>query len=218
MIRLTVVALLIAACASPAPTPSPTPPPSASPTPPPVPTSTHAEYRRLPRTGTQLEPGRYFENFANLLIQFEVGPGWTTVQQLGGFFDIQDEPGSLDVVAVQFATVPGEYDEIVEQVMNQANTQIVESDDSSIGGIDGIVVVVETIDPPDTQPPLFRPVLNTAAGPISIASGRRLWISLLPVGDGVIAVMVGGSIAAWDYALELAEPVLKSVVIAEVTL
>jgi hypothetical protein len=183
-----------------------------------VTTSTPAESQRLPGAGTQLEPGRYFENFANVLIQFEVGPGWTTVQQLGGFFDIQDEPGSLDVVAVQFATVPGEYDDVVEQVMNQPNTRIVESDASSIGGIDGTVVVVETTDPPDTSPPVFRQVLNTAAGPISIASGRRLWISLLPVGDGVIAVMVGGSIAEWDHALELAEPVLESVVITQVTL
>ena len=75
--------------------------------------------------------------------------------------------------------------------------------------------MIETTDPADSDPPIFRPILTTAAGPLSIASGRRLWVSLLPVGNGVLAVMVGGSIAEWDYALELAEPVLESVVIGD---
>jgi hypothetical protein len=34
--------------------------------------------------------------------------------------------------------------------------------------------------------------------------------------DGVVAVMVGGSVARWDDALRLAEPVLESVTIGGV--
>jgi hypothetical protein len=148
-------------------------------------------------------------------IWFGVHEGWTTVQQLPGFFDIQDEPGSPDVIAIQFASVAGTLDEVVDQVTNRPNTRVIESDESTISGLVGVVAVIETTDPPDSQPPVFRPVLDTAAGPLSIASGRRLWVSLLPVGDGVLAVLVGGSIVEWDHALELAEPVLETVVVSE---
>jgi hypothetical protein len=224
MIRLVLATLLALACAAPAPTPSGPPPPSGchvdspgatpgcTPTLPlPTPGGTTLP---LPGPGTRLAAGRYSFDLPPRVVFYTVGL-WTTVQQLPGFFDIQDEPGSLDVVAVQFAAVSGSVDEVFDQVSNRPNTRVVESDESTIGGLVGVVAVIETTDPPDTQPPVFRPVLDTAAGPLSIASGRRLWIGLLPVGDGVLAVMVGGSIAKWDRALELAEPVLESIVVSE---
>jgi hypothetical protein len=160
-------------------------------------------------------PGTYRREVSGIEVQFGVYEGWTTVQQFPGFFDIQDNPASLDVVAVQFASVPGNFEEVVDDVMHRPNTRVIESDASTIGGLDGTVVVIETTDSQDASPPVFRAVLDTATGPFAIASGRRLWISLLPVGDGVLAVMVGGSIAEWDRALELAEPVLETIVISE---
>ena len=44
-------------------------------------------------------------------------------------------------------------------------------------------------------------------------AGRRLWIALFDTPDGVLAVMVGGSVAGWEGALSAAEPVLESIVI-----
>lgn len=227
------VIVLLAGCAPPEPTLT------ASPTAAPTPTSTSAPssgcgsslgpgvspgctptpippeaYRALPGPGTELAPGHYVKVGFTPTVGFTVGEGWTTQQQTDGFFDIQDEPFSLDVVAIQFANVAGSLDAAVNQLMSQPNTRVVETDDSTIDGRVGVVAVIETSDPPDSQPPIFRPILTTAAGPLSIASGRRLWVSLLPVSTGVLAILVGDSIDEWDRTLELAEPVLESVIIS----
>jgi hypothetical protein len=148
-------------------------------------------------------------------VGFYVDEGWTTVQQFSGFFDIQDDPGSLDVVAVQFANINDTVRHVVDKVLSQPNIRVLSTEESRISGLVGVVMEIETTDPPDSQPPIFRPILDLAPGPLSIASGRRLWVSLLPVESGVLAVMVGGSIAGWDSALELAEPVLETIVVSE---
>ena len=52
--------------------------------------------------------------------------------------------------------------------------------------------------------------------PVAISPQRRLWVSFFDVpGDGVLAVMVGGSVARWDKSLAAAEPVLESVRIGD---
>lgn len=165
--------------------------------------------------GEELDPARYTREGFEPRITFAVGDGWTAEQATSGFFDIQDVPGSLDVVAVQFANVVGDAaaDDVIGEI--QANPQLSVSDPESvdIGGLEGTRIVVETIDPPETEPPLFRPVLVTAAGPLSIASGRRLQVNLFDTPNGVLAILVGGSIAEWDRALQASEPVLESVAI-----
>jgi hypothetical protein len=169
----------------------------------------------LPGPYSALPPGRYVNRDFVPEVRFTLCDEWLTVQQLPGFFDIQDDPGAQDVVAIQFAIVSGSIDEVVDDVTGRPNTRVVESDESRVGGLVGVAVVIETTDPADTSPPIFRSVLDTAAGPLSIASYRRLWVSLLPIENGVLAVLVGGSVAEWDRALELAEPVLESIVISE---
>ena len=165
--------------------------------------------------GEELDPGRYTRDGFEPRITFAVGDGWTAEQATSGFFDIQDEPGSLDVVAVQFANVVGDAsaDDVVAEI--QANPQLSVSapESAEIGGLDGTRVVVETTDPPETQPPVFRTVLVVAAGPLSIASGRRLQVNLFDTPNGLLAILVGGSIAEWDRALQASEPVLESVTI-----
>jgi hypothetical protein len=52
-------------------------------------------------------------------------------------------------------------------------------------------------------------------GVLQIAPGRRLWCAFFDTPQGVLAIMVGGSVASWDEALAAAEPVLESVTIGE---
>jgi len=201
--------LVLSSCAT---APSPSPSSEATPVAEPSPSGSVVT---LGAPGEELDPGRYTREGFEPRITFAVGDGWTAEQAASGFFDIQDDPGSLDVVAVQFANVVGDAsaDDVVAQI--QANPQLSVSDPErvEIGGLEGTQVVVETTDPSDTEPPVFRPVLVIAAGPLSIASGRRLQVNLFETPNGVLAILVGGSVAEWNRALQASEPVLESVTI-----
>jgi hypothetical protein len=48
---------------------------------------------------------------------------------------------------------------------------------------------------------------------LGIDPGRRLWIAFFDTDQGVLSVMVGGSIEQWQSALSEAEPVLESIVV-----
>jgi hypothetical protein len=153
--------------------------------------------------GEELGPGTYTREGFEPRITFAVGEGWTAEQATSGFFDIQDDPGSLDVVAVQFANLAGDAsaDEVITQIRNNAALSVGEPESVEVGGLEGTRVVVETTDPPEADPPVFHPILTVAAGPLSIASGRRLQVNLFDTPEGVLAILVGGSVAEWDRAL-----------------
>jgi hypothetical protein len=173
--------------------------------------------RELPAPIATLEPWTYVKSDFTPTIMFSVGRGWTAVQATEGFFDIQDKPNSVDVVAVQFGNV-AEADTAEEAAANVAerpNLTVSQPEDVTIDGVPGIHLVVETTDPANTSPPVFRPVIRLTPGDVSIASARRLDLSLLDVDGQVLAVMVGGSIAKWDRALRLATPVIESVQIGD---
>ena len=80
-------------------------------------------------------------------------------------------------------------------------------DESRLDGRDGFVIEVENA----TQTPTR--VLQLLAGDLSIDPDRRLWIAFFDTGDGVLAIMVGGSAERWEEALLAAEPVLETVTI-----
>lgn len=166
----------------------------------------------MPGSGTLLEPGRYKKSNFVPSLSFEVGEGWTAEQAAVGFFDIQDDPGSLDVVAVQFANTAADSEfSLIDAMANNAFLEVSEPEQVTIGGSAFQQVVIDTVDPVDADPPIFRPVFNIAAGPLSIASGRRLQVSLMDTPDGVLAILVGGSIAEWEATLEAATPVVESI-------
>ena len=54
-------------------------------------------------------------------------------------------------------------------------------------------------------------VMVVPPGPLGIDPARRLWIAFFDTPDGLLAIMVGGSVADWQDALDAAEPVLESV-------
>lgn len=181
-----------------------------------MPSPLAAGLEELPGPGSDLHPVRYSGTPFVPAVTFEVVDDWTTQQQAPGFFDIEDEPGSPDVVAIQFANLvgPETAEEAVAEIAARDNLSVTEAVPIAIDGVTGLQVVVETTDPADTDPPIFRPVMSVPPGPLSIASGRRLEVTLLDMDGSVLAVLVGGSIAEWDRALELSRPVLQSVTIA----
>jgi hypothetical protein len=61
---------------------------------------------------------------------------------------------------------------------------------------------------------LHASVLEVPPGALGIDPGRRLWIAFFDTDAGLLAIMVGGSVAEWQAALEAAEPVLESLEIS----
>jgi hypothetical protein len=96
------LALVLVACAGPAATESPTtePSPEASLTSEPGMADDATE---LIGTGSDpLPPGRYTRAQFSPRITFELDGPWFSVNRVTGFFDVQQEVGSPDVIAVQF--------------------------------------------------------------------------------------------------------------------
>lgn len=167
-------------------------------------------------TGEPLRPGRYTRAGFEPAFTFELDGSWQAVQMFEGFFDVQDEPGSADVVAVQFGRVEGVYGaeggvepssaaEAVEILRDNQALQVLESSRSRIGGLAGSQITV------GNSGKIHARVIEVPPGPLGIDPGRRLWIAFFDTEQGLIAVMVGGSERRWTEALAAAEPVLESV-------
>ena len=167
--------------------------------------------------GERLAAGRYTRAAFLPHVSFEVGDGWTAQQVAEGFFDVQREVGSPDVIAVQFANVVAHATAtaVLAALRGNPHLRVDGGEPVEIGRHRGFRVVVQTTDPVDTAPPVFREVLRVPAGPISIASARRLQLTLLDTPRGVLGILVGGSVARWDRTLEVARPVVESVRIGD---
>jgi hypothetical protein len=191
-VALTAFALIAAAC-SPAPESSERPSADA--------------VAELEATGEPLGSGTYTRSGFEPRITFEVGIGWEAVQLFEGFFDVQQEVGSPDVIAVQFAR-PTDLDDAasaLEAMRTAEGLTVIESSESRMGGLTGQQVTVEN------AADAHATVLAVPPGPLGIDPGRRLWIAFFDTDDGLLAIMVGGSVERWADALEAAEPVLESV-------
>lgn len=82
---------------------------------------------------------------------------------------------------------------------------VVESSESRIGGLTGQQITVENAASAHAE------VIDSPPGPLGIDPDRRLWIAFFDTEDGLLAIMVGGSVERWEEALATAEPVLESV-------
>lgn len=198
--------------------------PSAEPTadstaePTPVPSGQVAELER----GGPLPSGRYTRSAFTPTIIFEVKGGeWYGQQLLSGFFDVQQDVGSPDVIAVQFArpssvfgegggsTTVATAAEAAGVLRGHPGITVLDESEALIGGHTGVALEVEHAGASLAAVSL----LMVPPGPLGIAPDRRLWVAFLDTDDGLLAVMVGGSVAKWDDALAAAEPVLESVTI-----
>ncbi len=219
---LPLLALAAAGCAPAASaTPNATAPASpASPAPPsPSPTVAATSPTDLRPTSGTLPPGTYTRSDFRPPVTFELGEGWFVGSIASGFFDVQQQPGTPDVIAVQFALVANvvgldgatikatSADAAVAAIKENPGLVLLGDSESRLGGQTGTVLEVEN------RGPAHAPILDVPAGRLGIDAGRRLWIALFDTSEGVLAVMVGGSTADWDNALSVAEPVLESIVI-----
>jgi hypothetical protein len=177
-----------------------------------------ADVADLIDTGQPLEAGRYTRTGFEPRIELELDGTWQAVQLFDGFFDVQQDVGTPDVIAVQFAK-PGRVDgadgsaepadaaDAAELVSANPDLTVIESSDSRIGGLSGHQVTVANDGAAHAR------ILLVPPGPLGIDPGRRLWIAFFDTNAGLLAIMVGGSTERWDEALATAEPVLESVVI-----
>ena len=159
-----------------------------------------------------LEPGCYRRDGFVPSLTFEVADGWYALQDVPGFFDIQRNPGTPDVIAVQFARPTGcqSVAAIVDVLRARPGLVVGAPAGVTIGRESAVSIIVDAADP-DITVGQFVPVLDVRAGPISIAAGRRLEMILLERQDGVLAVLVGGSARHWVAARAAARPVVGSI-------
>lgn len=175
----------------------------------------------LPTGSEPLPAGLYTRAAFQPRLTFELANGWFVGSLADGFFDVQQQQGTPDAIAVQFglvqrvigagsATVPSTKAEAAARTIHDNPGLVVVAESASrLGGLEGFTVEV------DNQRDSTSPVLEVPAGMLAIDPDRRLWISLFDTGDGVLAVIVEGSVSGWERALAVAEPVLESIVIGE---
>lgn len=176
----------------------------------------------LERTGEALAPGRYTRAAFAPRITFAIAAGGWYAEQLHlGFFDVQQDVGSPHVIAVQFAkpseifgergtsVVAHDAEGAAAAVRGNPGLTVIGDSAALMDGHAGIVVEVEHAGASATN----VGIMAVPPGPLSIAPERRLWIAFFDTDDGLLAVMVGGSVERWDEALAAAEPILETVTI-----
>jgi hypothetical protein len=220
---MVVAAMLAVGCGTGTPTPAPAAQSDATPSIEPSAEPTTSSPPASPAEGPleihdgDLAEGTYTNSGFEPHITFDVGDGWQGVQNTRGFFDVQRDPGSPDVIAVQFGNVDAVYGadgqavdihtaaDAVPAIGENPGFKVLGQSPSLLSGLEGFTVEVENAAQSDV------PVVRVPAGPLAISPERRLWLSFFDTPNGVLAVMVGGSVARWDESLAAAEPVLESV-------
>lgn len=177
-----------------------------------------ADVADLIDTGQPLDAGRYTRSEFEPRIELELDGTWQAVQLFDGFFDVQQDVGTPDVIAVQFAkpgridgaegaAAPADASEAVDLVAVNPDLTVLGRSDSRIGGLAGHQVTVAN------EGAAHARIMLVPPGPLGIDPGRRLWMAFFDTDAGLLAIMIGGSTARWDETLAAAEPVLESVVV-----
>ena len=202
---------------------------TASPSPSPLPSGVAS----LVDTGDEtLAPGRYARYDFEPRITFDLDGSWHGRQVIDGYFTIQQgDAASADVVAIQFGRPSAIFGEDGEQEPTNAadaaailetnpDLVVVETSTSEMGGLDGSQITIENPNPARAEEgeglcPNCVDIMRLPPGVIAINPERRLWIAFFDTDQGLLSIMVGGSIDQWDEALATAEPVLDSMEIEQ---
>ena len=212
---LLVLSIILVACSTATPTPEassmppdatasaaePTLEPTTTPVPTPVPAGEVAELHASP---DPLPPGTYTREGFTPQVTFTLDEGWQAHNMLNGFFDVQQDAGTPDVIALQFArptSVRGDGGGGVSVTRAQeaadvlgANTAFVRVGDLlavEVGGLPGVRITIENQGSADAG------VMQVPPGPLGISPERRLQVTFIDTDDGLLAMLVGGSVARW---------------------
>ena len=171
-----------------------------------------------PNPEEALAPGKYADMYFEPRVTFEIfDDTWFAMQRERGFFDIQQGiEDQATVIAIQFASPTGVYGQVgtvnpddaahaVEILSGNSALDVIETDRSQIGGIEGSQITFEN------NGSEVANFMDLPPGTIGINPGRRIWVAFFDTPDGMLAVMVGGAIEGWDAALAAAEPILESI-------
>ena len=209
--RLIAIALLVMAC-TPATSPNPAP-----------------SIPELGITGGVVPAGRYALRGFDPRITVDLDGSWESLAQRNGYtslVQVSRPTGSNPYLAGTLVLItlvdsvtagtdssikPTTANEAVDSIKQSLGSWVIETHDSQIGGLDGKQLTVER---PGSGPPMSRDVvgvIGAPAGAIVLTPGRRLWIAFFTTQQGVVAIVVGGSIEGWDATLAAAEPVLEEI-------
>jgi hypothetical protein len=163
-----------------------------------------------------LPAGTYTRSAFRPAVTLHVDGTWTSVNRFDDFFDVEQDIGSPDVIAVQIARpkqlagkvmvpVPSDPAGAIATLRANPDLHVVSESVSDVGGLNGRVVEIQNTSGHHAAVMLLSP------GTLGIDTTRKLWVAFFATPDGLVAVMVGGSIAKWQPALAAAEPVLESI-------
>src|SRR4051812_20563947 len=169
--------------------------------------------RELPAVeGAGLPSGRFTKPDFSPRLSFRLESGWHVGHDLAGFFDVQRRPGSLDVIAVQFA-LPLDAttsEATIRQLRRTTGLHVTDRGRTHIGGLPAREVLIDSTNRHLT-PAHYTPIFSVAAGSLYIGSGRRLLVDFVETRGVLLAVLVGGSDRSWPATLHAARPVVGSI-------
>ncbi|MEO8247534.1 MAG: hypothetical protein ABI622_10495 [Chloroflexota bacterium] len=163
-----------------------------------------------------LEPGRYTHEGFTPATSFEVGPGWFGAHLYADFYDVQVDPNTPDVVAVQLARPSALHTSVIAtddattaaaaaaSLASNETLEATAAEAVTVGGHDGVRLTVTARLDAET------PIMEVAEGTLSILADRRLEITFVNLEDGLLAILLGGSVADWERAIELGHPVIAT--------
>src|SRR3954465_1915215 len=218
MARIRIVALAAAtciatSCSSATSTPRSQPPGRPSPSTSSPGASLPAGTRELPAVeGAGLPSGRFTKPDFSPRLSFRLDHGWHVGHDLAGFFDVQRRPGSLDVIAVQFALPldATRSEAAIRQLRRMAGLHGTDRGRTNVGGLPAREVLIDSSNP-HLRPARYTPIFSVAAGSLYIGSGRRLLVDFVETPGALRAVLVGGSDRSWAAAIRAARPVVGSI-------
>src|SRR4051812_36509717 len=121
--------------------------------------------RELPAVeGAALPSGRFTKAEFSPRLSFHLDRGWHVGHDLAGFFDVQRRPGSLDVIAVQFALPVNASGAAaaIRQLRHSSGLRVTDRGRMNVGGLPAREVLLDSSDPPLT-PARYTPIFSVAA-------------------------------------------------------